>query len=115
VRPAYEFNVPPVAQLCSAKATAPGSLLTINAPNVIVECVKWAEKGRARRGGQAFVVRLYEAGGAGTQVRVDLNVPLKSVHATNLLEENPVALDVQEGGVTFGMHPFEIKTLLCAV
>jgi alpha-mannosidase len=109
VRPAYELNVPLTARPAAAGVRAPGSLLTVDAPNVIVECVKWAEKERG------FVVRLYEAGKTAAKVCVQFGRPVRSVSETNMLEENPRALRLAAGRVRFNLRPFEIKTLLVRV
>jgi len=105
VRPAYELNIAPVAVQASAGAADLASLLTVDAPNVIVEAIKWAEEGNA------FIVRLYEAGRAGTRVTVTLNVPAIAVEVTNLLEEVQASLTLVDNAVTLDFRPFEIKTL----
>jgi alpha-mannosidase len=109
VRPAYELNVP--VTVCPAGPRAKGFAgpLAIDAPNVIIESIKWAEKGKA------FVVRLYEAGKTATNVKVQFRVPVKSVSEVNLLEERPRRLALTDDTVKFAVRPFEIKTLLCAV
>ncbi len=106
VRPAYELNLPVTAWWGSADALPWASLLTVDAPHVIVESVKWAEQGKA------FVVRLYEAGKTGGRVKVTFNAKISSVSATNLLEEDARPLKLSGGAVRFTMRPFEIKTLL---
>ncbi|BDI34524.1 alpha-mannosidase [Capsulimonas corticalis] len=108
VRPAYEFNLPPSATL-SSQAGASFSLASVDAQNVIIESVKWAEDG----GG--FILRLYEAGRTGTHAVVKFGVPVTSVSETNLLEEDPTALEVSEGGVSLYLKAFEIKTLKVTV
>ncbi len=109
VRPAYELNITPFSIAAGAGTRVMSPLVTVDAPHVIVESVKWAEQG----GG--FVLRLYDAGKIGGKVRLALGVPVESVCETNLLEENGQPLDVAGGTVTFTMRPFEIKTLLCRV
>jgi len=109
VRPAYELNVPPTVFPVRPGTQGFGGLLSLDAPNVIVEAVKWAEKGKA------FVVRVYEAGKSGGEVNVRFSVPLKSVSQTSMLEENPRPLPLRGGAVRFFMRPFEIKTLRCEV
>ena len=109
VRPAYELNVPVVTRLAGPRAKGFGGLLAVDAPSVIVESVKWAEKGNA------FVVRLYEAGRTGTTARVKFNAGVKSVSETNMLEEKPARLNLKNDAIVLSMHPFEIKTLVCRV
>jgi alpha-mannosidase len=105
VRPAYELNVPPVAVPAGAGVQGWEGLVSVDAPNVIVESVKMAETGHA------FVVRLYEAGKTGCPVRLGVNSLVKSAYETNLLEENPQPLAITDGGIDFWMRAFEIKTL----
>lgn len=100
VRAAYEFNLSPMARVSGPSARF--SLLTVDAPNVIVEAVKWAEDR------EAFVVRLYEAGRTGVTTALRFGIDVASVEETNLLEEEPKAVDPQR--LTF--RPFEIKTLM---
>ena len=104
VRPAYEFNVAPTVMEGSAPVST--SLLAVDAPNVIVEAVKWAEDA------EAFVVRLYEAGRTGAWATVRFGVPVASVAETNLLEEDGVSIKVDDAEVRLYFKPFEIKTLV---
>lgn len=103
IRPGYEFNVPAIT--VAGAAQAPASLLEVSAPNVIVEAVKWAEKGNA------FVVRLYEAERNRTKTTVKIGVPVKAVTQVNMLEENPVPIPLHDGKVDLDFRAFEIKTL----
>ncbi|MBN1344037.1 MAG: alpha-mannosidase [Phycisphaerae bacterium] len=109
VRPAYELNVPVKVAPAGAKAEGFDGLLSVDAPNVMVESVKWAEEGKA------FVVRLYEAGKAGCRVNVRFNCPIRSVSETNLMEEKPKNLSVKKHTVQLAMRAFEIKTLRVTV
>lgn len=106
VRPAYELNVPVVTVPVNEDVQKIPGLVSIDAPNVIVESVKWAEEE------DAFVIRLYEAGKTGTRVNLNLGIPVRRIWETNLLEENPRELDLEKSTVTFFMKPFEIKTLM---
>jgi len=107
VRPAYEFNVPiTVVPVAHAEAET-FSLLTVDSPNVIVESVKWAEEG------DAFILRLYEAGKTGTHATLTFGLPVKSVSETNMLEEKPEPLGVSGDTLALYFKPFEIKTLRC--
>ena len=102
VRPAYEFNVSPTV----VRGGAQDSLLTVDAPNVIVESVKWAEDA------EAFVVRLYEAGRTGVWATIRFGVPVASAQETNLLEEEGTPVEIADGAMRLWFRPFEIKTLL---
>ncbi len=104
VRPAYEFNVAPT--LIQGREAVSLSLLSVDAPNVIVEAVKWAEDH------EAFVVRLYEAGRTGAWATVRFGVPVASIEETNLLEEEGSPVTQNGGEARLYFRPFEIKTLL---
>ena len=109
VRPAYELNVAPIVAPAGPRAKAFEGIVSVDVPNVIVECVKWAEQGRA------VIVRLYEAGKTGCNVDVTLNIKAKSVTETNLLEAKPRRLRVRNNTVSLTMRAFEIKTLRLAL
>jgi len=106
VRPAYELNLPPTVAPAGPRTTELSPLLTVEAPNVIVEAVKWAQKGKA------FVVRLYEAGKTGCHVGINVNAPVKAVCQTNMMEEQPQPLVLKNGAIRTFFRPFEIKTLV---
>jgi len=109
VRPAYELNVSPVVVhgVVKTSAGAGTSLVSVDAPNVIVEAIK------APQVGDGFVLRLYEAGKTGTHAKIRFGVPVGTVSETNLLEENPRSLAVSGGSLDLYFRPFEIKTLVC--
>ncbi|MCX8053134.1 MAG: glycosyl hydrolase-related protein [Armatimonadetes bacterium] len=107
VRPAYELNLPVRCLEAGENAQTFESLLSIDAPNVIVESVKWAEEG----GG--FVVRLYEAGKLSATTTIHFGVPVESVCECNLLEEDRKPVALSDGRVTLLFRAFEIKTLYC--
>ncbi len=107
VRSAYELNVPLVTIPVGAKAEPIPSLVNVDAPNVIVESIKWAEEG------DAFVVRLYDAQRLGGTATVSFGVPVKSVTRTNLLEEDPKKLRLKSNSVELYVKPFEVITLRC--
>jgi alpha-mannosidase len=109
VRPAYELNLPVTAVAAAAGAQPLPSLATVDVPNVIIEAVKAPESGAG------LVLRLYEAGGASATatVRLPQTTATWTVEATNLLEEDGVALPVKDNAVRFDVHPFAVKTLVC--
>jgi alpha-mannosidase len=82
------------------------SLASGGEPGVLVETAKWAEDE------EALIVRLYEAQGGSTTVPLGLGVPTAGVDQVDLLERNPRALTVAEGGsVELDFRAREIKTL----
>lgn len=109
VRPAYEINVPLITRMADVSSRCFGAPALVDAPNVIIEAIKWAE------GGDGFVLRLYEAGKTATKARVSLNVPVREVCETTHLEEQPRKLRVRDGAVDLDFRAFEIKTLLCKI
>ena len=109
VREAYELNLKPMTFLTNSKAKAMGSLVSIDATNVIVESIKWAEAGKA------FVIRFYEAGKTGCNATIRFGRTVKNVCETNLLEEKPVKLKLKDNIVKMYIKPFEIKTLRCQI
>ncbi len=108
VRPAYAFNVPLLVH-GAATVRDVASFLTVDAPNVVVESVKWAESGKA------FVVRLYEAEKNAVKTRIRFAHRVKAVSEVNLLEEEPKRVRIAAGSVTVEFRAFEIKTLRCEV
>ena len=108
VRPAYEFNLPPAVHLTSI-ATESFSLASVDAANIVIESIKWAEEGKA------FVLRLYEAGKTGTHANVRFHIPIMYVRRTNLLEVQPEELAIENRGCELYLRPFEIVTLCCGI
>jgi alpha-mannosidase len=103
IREAYDLNVPIF--------TAPGaagtrSLLTLDAPNVIVETVKPAED----RSGDV-IVRLYESKHAATSCTLTVGFPVKAAATTNMLEADAKRLTMKRGALNLAFRPFEIKTV----
>jgi alpha-mannosidase len=103
VRPAYELNVPILALVGSKEA--PASLVSVDAPNVLVESVKWAEDE------DALILRLYEAEKSTTFATLTFGMPVQTAVEVNLLEEDPEELPLDGRSLTLQFHPFEIRTL----
>ena len=107
VRQAYDLNAP---VMTAPGAAGAGSLLTVDAPNVVIETVKPAED----RSGDV-IVRLYEAKHTATACTLGLGFPVKSAAATTMLETDARRLAVRNGTVPLTFRPFEIKTLRLSV
>lgn len=105
VKPAYELNVPAVAVSGKAKTAAP--LLTIDTDNVICEVVKPAELVD-----NAYVLRLYECEGTGTDAVISLSRAGKKVYETNMLEDITAQAECADGRLKAHFRPFEIKTFM---
>jgi alpha-mannosidase len=107
MRAGYELNVP-----LRPLAVPPGngqleksrSWLQVGSPDVIVETVKQAEDGRG------LVVRLYEAAGASTRTELRCGFDVAEAMETNLIEEDPVAVEFSGSTLRLDFCPFEIRT-----
>ncbi len=75
------------------------------AANVVVETLKEAEDGHG------LIVRLYEAAGATTRTTLHCGFALAAAEATDLIEENPVPIEIAGRDLPLDLRPFEIVTL----
>ena len=80
-----------------------GAVFLSNQKNIIVDTMKPADCHE-----NALLVRVYEAMGKQTSCAFTAHANVKSVTETDMLEENPVPVDLSQ--VHFG--PFEIKTFI---
>ncbi len=107
-RAGYELNLP-LRPLAGVPGVGPlpatMSWLQPEAAGVVVETVKQAEDGRG------LIVRLYEAAGASTKTVLHCGFALAAAEATDLIEENPVPVEIAGGDVPLDLRPFEILTL----
>ena len=108
IRPAYELNNPVSSILSATDSHEISSFIKVDAPNVIVESIKPAEKG-----GNDIIVRLYEAGKAGTHIKLTFDKRIESVYEANMLEEEKCKLKLKNNTVSLFIKPFEIKTFVC--
>ncbi len=81
------------------------SMVSVSAPNVIIETVKRAEDGNG------IIVRLYESQRQRGPVRIRFGFALDSAWTTNLLEENESALSVDQDSIQSNLKPYQIVTL----
>jgi alpha-mannosidase len=86
-------------------ANHPLSMVSVSAPNVIIETVKQAEDGNG------IIVRLYESQRKRGPVQVRFGRALESAWMTNLLEENESALSVEQESIPLNLRPYQIVTL----
>ena len=103
VHPAYMLNVP--IESVPGKAS-PAPLVTLSAPNIVVEAVKPAEDDSG-----AFVLRLYECEGSGTRTAMRFGPPVRKAVLTNMLEDEKQTLACAENTLDLTFRPFEIKTI----
>jgi alpha-mannosidase len=106
IRPAYELNVPMLANQGAAPRSG-DSFLSIDATNIIIEAVKPAEDD------DAIIVRLYEAErSAVSGATLAFGTAPVRVATANILEEELSDLPIIGGhSVSLDFRAFEIKTL----
>lgn len=105
---AYALNNPMVGLLKENESGClPGkySIVQADAPNVVIEAVKKAEKE------QATIIRLYETFNKRTRTTIHFGYPAKAVYECNMLED--VQQEVESVGTeaAITVKPYEIKTL----
>ncbi len=103
VREGYELNVPLTVRDGSAEER---SLMSVDAPNIIIETVKCAEDGSGD-----IIIRMYECKHAQTQTELTLNFPVSGVFDCDMLERETEELSVADGKLKLSFRGFEIKTL----
>jgi len=103
VREGYELNVPATVAEGAAETA---SMMSVDAPNVVIDTVKAAEDGSGD-----IILRLYESKHAATDAVLTLHLPAATVWACNLLEEEEQPLAMEQGQVALHFHGFEVKTV----
>jgi alpha-mannosidase len=103
VQQGYDLNCPPMFAEGAAGET---SLLSLDVENVIIEAVKPAEDGSGD-----IVVRLYESMRTATRCQLTVNLPVKGIHETDMLENVQAEMPFESGQIALDFQPFEIKTL----
>ncbi|MCB8977495.1 MAG: alpha-mannosidase [Ardenticatenaceae bacterium] len=103
---AYALNDPLIVQRV-ASGGGPGvrALVSVDAPNVVVETIKQAEDGNG------LIVRLYENERCRGPVTLRTSFPLTAAYRCNLLEETQETLVATENETTFTITPYQIVTL----
>lgn len=81
------------------------SLVSVDAPNVVIETVKAAEDGNG------LIVRFYETQRKRGLITLTTAFPVASAQRTNLLEETQTDLVVDGNQVIYAIRPYEIATL----
>lgn len=102
VRRAYELNVP--MTVCISDGQSRGCL-SLDAPNVVIETIKKAEKE------DALIVRMYECSGMRAEACLNLGFSVSRAEECDLLERNLGNLPVEKGVIKLKMKPFEILTV----
>ncbi|MFN8420852.1 MAG: alpha-mannosidase, partial [Anaerolineae bacterium] len=101
VSAAYDLNDPLILRRGTENGTSTslGSLVSVDAPNVIIETVKRAEDGNG------IIVRLYEHQRNRGKITISTSFALAEAYHCNLLEENQNALTVQEHSLELEVTP----------
>lgn len=107
---AYDLNDPLILRRVSGGSPggeAPGALVSVSAPNVVVETVKQAEDGNG------IVVRLYEDQRSRGKFTLTTGFALAAAYRCNLLEENDEAepFEVQGNQIQLEITPYQIISL----
>ena len=108
IREAYAFNQPlDAVAIKKQEGTLPDtfSLVSCDAPNVIVETVKKAESS------DDMIVRLYEAWNAKAMATLTVPAGFTAARLVNLMEEEIGELPMTGSTVTLKLHNFEIATV----
>lgn len=103
VRDGYELNAPLTAAVGQMDDF---SMMSVEAPNVIIDTVKAAEDGSGD-----VIVRLYEAKHAQTDTYLRVNLPVTSASLVNLLEEEEEPVEMDGGMIALHFRGFEVKTV----
>jgi alpha-mannosidase len=104
---AYALNDPLIAAAGSGEPLGeplPG-LVSVDAPNVVIETIKQAEDGNG------VIVRLYESQRRRGPVTLTAGFPMADARRCNLLEETQAGLAPAGNRITFQVKPFEIVTM----
>jgi alpha-mannosidase len=102
VAQALRFNQP---VLWAPVKASPGSLLSVDSPDVIIDTVKKAQDS------DALVVRFYECHGARGSATLRTSLPVKQATWCNVLEDDIKPAAVHAGSVKFDFGPHQILTL----
>ena len=103
VREGYELNVPVTT---AAGQTQAVSLMSVDAPNVIIDTVKLSEDGSGD-----MIVRVYESKHAKTKTRLNFGFAAAKACLCDMLENPQEKLTIANGGVEIELRAFEVKTL----
>ena len=102
IREGYQLNYPCASiQGCLSM----DSMLSVDAPNVLIETVKQSEDG------SGFVLRLYETENCATDTVLTVGLPFQKAIETNMLEDEADDIPAKAGALHLHFRPFEIKTI----
>ncbi len=107
VRRSYELNVPINAVLAKpSKGVLPpaGSYLSVDAPNVVLETMKRAERD------ESIILRFYECHNQRAKAKIKVNLAVAKLTECDLMEDDIAEIGFQNGEFCAEFRPFEIKT-----
>ena len=104
---AYELNSPAAVLPGAADGPETDSFCTVDGKAVIIECIKAPEDNTANE----LILRLYESLGGRCRTVLHFCRRLCSAAETDMLEDNPRDLPVQDHNIALEFRAFEIKTL----
>ncbi|OXS54674.1 alpha-mannosidase [Cohnella sp. CIP 111063] len=105
VREAWSLNNPLTARKGSGAKPGGFSLLTLSAPNVMVDAVKKSEDG------ERLVVRVHEYAGLRSRVEMTGDCRIVSLRECTLMEQ-PMSGAAESESASFEIKPYEIKTFI---
>lgn len=103
VQRGYELNIP---EMIVSGAAGEKSIFNVDVNNIIIESIKPAEDASGD-----IVLRLYESMRMNTSCIMHINLPVKSIFTTNMLEEIDTEMKIIDNRISLHFRPFEIKTL----
>jgi alpha-mannosidase len=109
IHSAYELNSPAETLFVSdAKITdSEQSFCTVDGNHIIIESIKAPEDGTSNE----LILRLYECLGGKSRTKLRFRQELYAAVQTDMLEENPQAIALQDRNIDLEFRPFEIKTI----
>lgn len=103
----YALNCPAVIKQGFAGKQ---SFIRVSEKNIVVDTVKYAQDGSGD-----IVIRMYEGKGMHTECKVHFGFDAKRVSVTNMLEQDPVGVDVDANEIALPFRAFEIITVRITV
>jgi alpha-mannosidase len=108
IQEAYDLNCPLYVLESKAeqnRSEQAYSLFTLDSENIFADTVKKAEDN------DDIIIRIYEAYGKRTKVKLDYtNMKSREVWECDLMENNEKAMEIEKFSIAFEIKPYEIKT-----
>jgi len=104
VREAYRVNVPLVTAVSGGKGIITAPLAKVISDHAALDTVKCAEDGRG------IIIRMYEAHGSRSKVKVELGKAPAKITECNLMEDDEKAVEFTGNSFELRIKPYEIRT-----